>query len=40
MDIEAKSSGECLQEAVECGRLARLARTQASRKILTLSATL
>jgi hypothetical protein len=29
-----------LQEAAECDRLAHLARTEASRKILTLSATL
>jgi len=38
--IEAKSLKECLEEAIECDRLACLARTEASRKILTLSATL
>jgi hypothetical protein len=38
--IEAKSLKECLEEAIECDRLAWLARTEASRKILTLSATL
>ena len=38
--LEAKSPKDCLKEAIECDRLARLARTKASRKILTLSATL
>jgi hypothetical protein len=40
MRLEAKSLDQCLQEAAECDRLAHLARTEASRKILTLSATL
>jgi hypothetical protein len=38
MNIEAKSSDECLQEAAECERLARLARSEAARTIMTLSA--
>ena len=40
MNIEAISSDECLQEAAECERLARLARSKAARTIMTLSATL
>jgi hypothetical protein len=40
MRLEAKSLDDCLQEAAECDRLACLARTEASRKILTLSANL
>jgi hypothetical protein len=38
--IEAKSLKKSLEEALECDRLASFARTKASRKILTLSATL
>jgi hypothetical protein len=33
-----KSSEECLREATEYDRLARLARLKSSRKVLTLSA--
>ncbi len=40
MNIEAKSYDECLQEAAECERLARLARSEAARTIMTLSAAL
>jgi hypothetical protein len=38
MNIEAKSPDECLQEAAECERLARLARSEAARTIIMLSA--
>jgi hypothetical protein len=40
MNIEAISLDECLQEAAECERLARLARSKAARTIMTLSAAL
>ncbi len=40
MNIEARSYDECLQEAAECERLARLARSEAARTIMTLSAAL
>jgi hypothetical protein len=38
MNSEATSLEECLQEAAECERLARLARSEAARTIMTLSA--
>ena len=38
MNIEAKSLDECLQEAAECERLARLARSKSARAIMKLSA--
>ncbi len=38
MNSEAKYLEECLQEAAECERLARLARSEAARTIMTLSA--
>jgi hypothetical protein len=38
MDIEAKSLEECLQEAAECERLARLARSKSVGAIMKLSA--
>ena len=38
MNIEAKSSDECLQEAAECERLARLARSEIARMTMKLSA--
>jgi hypothetical protein len=40
MTIQAESLDQCLKEAAECDRLARLARTEASRMIMTLSAAL
>jgi hypothetical protein len=39
MTSEAKSLKECLEEAAECDRLAGLARSEATRRIMTLSAT-
>jgi hypothetical protein len=38
--LEAKSLEECLQEAAECERLARLARSKDARTIMKLSAAL
>jgi hypothetical protein len=38
MKGELKSREECLREAAEYDRLARLARLKSSRKVLTLSA--
>jgi hypothetical protein len=38
MKNEAKSLEECLAEAAECDRLAGLARSEAARTIMTLSA--
>ena len=38
MKIEAKSLEECLQEAAECERLARLARSETARMTMKLSA--
>ena len=40
MNIEAISLDECLQEAAECERLARLARSTKARTIMALSAAL
>ena len=40
MNIEAMSLDQCLQEAAEGERLARLARSKAARTIMTLSAAL
>jgi hypothetical protein len=39
MNSEAKSREECLTEAEECDRLARLAHSETTRTIMTLSAT-
>jgi hypothetical protein len=39
MTSETKYLEECLKEAAECERLADLARSDVSRKIMTLSAT-
>jgi hypothetical protein len=39
MNSEAKSCEEFLTEAAECDRLARLARSEATRRIMILSAT-
>jgi hypothetical protein len=38
MKIEAKSLEECLQEAAECERLARLGRSETARMTMKLSA--
>jgi hypothetical protein len=38
MKSETKSLEECLQEAAECERLARLARSKSARAIMKLSA--
>ena len=38
MKSEAKSPEECLQEAAECERLARLARSKSARMTMKLSA--